>query len=162
MGGNPINQILIPFKLLNGGAKLPEYGSAEAAGADLFANFLEDTYPKKPDEWVYPLQPGERRVVKTGVAIELPPGFEAQVRPRSGNALKLGLTVLNTPGTIDPDYRGDIGVILYNASDKVISIEHGMKIAQLVVAPFYRAIFQASEKLSETERGEGGFGSTGK
>jgi dUTP pyrophosphatase len=107
------------------------------------------------------LKPGNRALVKTGLAIALPDGFEAQVRPRSGLALKNGVTVLNTPGTIDADYRGEIGVILVNFGEENFRISRGMRIAQMVIAKYTRAIFEEVGDLSETTRGEGGFGSTG-
>lgn len=161
MGGQLLNHVHIPLKTLNGYAKVPVYGSAEAVGADLHANFAEITFPKSPEGWSIALKPGERRLIKTGVAIELPPGAEAQVRPRSGLALKNGITVLNSPGTIDPDYRGDIGVLLINHGDVEFEITHGDKIAQLVLAPTLHALFQEEAKLSDSDRGDKGFGSTG-
>ena len=103
----------------------------------------------------------QRTIVKTGLFIELPVGYEAQVRPRSGLAAKSGITVLNAPGTIDADYRGEIGVILVNLSDSIFTIQHGDRIAQLVIAKHERAHWSSAEFLSETERGSGGFGSTG-
>jgi dUTP pyrophosphatase len=107
------------------------------------------------------LKPLQRAIVRTGLFIELPIGFEAQVRPRSGLAAKKGITVLNSPGTIDADYRGEIGVILVNLSNEDFTIENGERIAQLVIAKHERAIFEEVEELSETKRGAGGFGSTG-
>jgi dUTP pyrophosphatase len=107
------------------------------------------------------LKPLQRAIVKTGLFIELPIGFEAQVRPRSGLAAKKGITVLNSPGTIDADYRGEIGVILVNLSNEDFTIENGERIAQLVITKHERAIFEEVEELSETKRGAGGFGSTG-
>lgn len=133
---------------LREGARLPVYSSEGAAGADLHA-LTGDFIP-----------PGARRLIPTGVSIELPPGYEAQVRPRSGLALKSGITVLNTPGTIDEDYRGEIGLILINHSQDVFDIRPGDRLAQLVIAPVTRASFETAE-LSKTARGEGGFGSTG-
>lgn len=129
----------------------PEYQSAQAAGADLRANL--------PSELL--LRPGERARVPTGVRIELPQGYEAQVRPRSGLADRHGVTLLNAPGTIDADYRGEIQVILVNLGTADVVIAHGMRIAQLVVAPVSRAVFELTEELSGTLRGEGGFGSSG-
>jgi len=108
------------------------------------------------------LQPGERCLIPTGLFIELPAGYEAQVRPRSGLAFKHGLTVLNAPGTIDADYRGEIGVILINLGQETFVIENGERIAQLVIAEYTRVSWSQSESLSDTERGAGGFGSTGK
>jgi dUTP pyrophosphatase len=131
---------------------LPEYESGASAGMDLRANL-----DKK-----ITLKPLERTIVKTGLFIELPVGFEAQVRPRSGLAAKHGITVLNAPGTIDADYRGEIGVILVNLSNEEYSIENGDRIAQMVIAPHERAEWFETDELGKTDRGEGGFGSTGK
>jgi dUTP pyrophosphatase len=130
---------------------LPEYETIASAGMDLRANL--DT--------AITLKPLERTIVKTGLFIELPIGIEAQVRPRSGLAAKKGITVLNAPGTIDADYRGEIGVILVNLSNEDFTIENGERVAQLVIAKHERAAWQQVEVLGETERGEGGFGSTG-
>lgn len=141
--------VKVGFKKLRQEAKVPTYGTDGAAGADLYAVQREV------------VGVGERVLVKTGIAIELPLGFEAQVRPRSGLALKRGVTVLNTPGTIDSDYRGEIGVILFNTGVSPFIIEPGDRIAQLVIAPVMRAEFVDAQELSETERAEGGFGSTG-
>ncbi len=131
---------------------LPEYKTLDSAGMDLRA-FIE-----KP----ITLSPGQRTLVPTGLHIALPPGYEAQVRPRSGLAYKSGVTVLNTPGTVDADYRGDIGVILINLSDTEFVIEDGDRIAQLIIAPYTRVEWTPVDQLDETARGEGGFGSTGK
>lgn len=131
---------------------LPEYGTEHAAGLDIRA-FLEEPIV---------LKPLERVLVKTGLFLEIPVGFEAQVRPRSGLAYKNGLTVLNAPGTIDADYRGEVGVILVNLSNQEFKIENGERIAQLVFAKHEQVIWQATENLSETKRADGGFGSTGK
>ena len=130
---------------------LPSYETIASAGMDIRANVIEPST----------LKPLQRAIVKTGLFIELPIGFEAQVRPRSGLAAKKGITVLNSPGTIDADYRGEIGVILVNLSNEDFTIENGERIAQLVIAKHERAIFEEVEVLSETDRGEGGFGSTG-
>ena len=130
---------------------LPHYETMASAGMDLRANLSESRV----------LKPLERSVVGTGLFIELPIGIEAQVRPRSGLAAKKGITVLNAPGTIDADYRGEIGVILVNLSNEDFLIQNGERIAQLVIAKHERAEWQESNELSETERGEGGFGSTG-
>ena len=130
---------------------LPEHATAHSAGVDLLAALSED----------FVLQPGARTVVPTGLSIELPPGFEAQVRPRSGLALKHGITVLNSPGTIDADYRGEIGVILINHGQEPFTVTRGMRIAQMLVAPVIQARWQEVEELDETARGSGGFGSTG-
>ncbi|QWX83671.1 dUTP diphosphatase [Cellulophaga sp. HaHaR_3_176] len=130
---------------------LPHYETGASAGMDLRANISE----------AITLQPLERSIIKTGLFIELPVGFEAQVRPRSGLAAKKGVTVLNAPGTIDADYRGEIGVILVNLSNEPFVIENGERIAQLVIAKHERAEWVVVSELSETKRGEGGFGSTG-
>jgi dUTP pyrophosphatase len=130
---------------------LPEYATAAAAGADLLAAIDQDIE----------LGPLERKIVPTGIAIALPVGFEAQVRPRSGLAAKNGVTVANAPGTVDADYRGEIGVILVNLSKEPFRISRGMRIAQLVVARHARAVWREVSELDRTARGAGGFGSTG-
>lgn len=130
---------------------LPRYETIASAGMDLRANITEPII----------LKPLERTIVKTGLFIELPIGIEAQVRPRSGLAAKKGITVLNAPGTVDADYRGEIGVILVNLSNEDFTIENGERIAQLVIAKYERAEWIEVEELSETDRGSGGFGSTG-
>ncbi len=130
---------------------LPEYETAASAGMDLRANL----------ETAVILKPLERTIVKTGLFLELPIGVEAQVRPRSGLAAKKGITVLNAPGTIDADYRGEIGVILVNLSDENFTIENGERVAQLVIAKHERAAWQQVKILTDTQRGTGGFGSTG-
>ena len=130
---------------------LPEYATPMSAGLDLRANL---DAPLK-------LQPMQRCLVPTGLRIALPQGYEAQVRPRSGLALKRGITVLNAPGTIDADYRGEIGVILINLSLDSFVINDGERIAQLVIAAYEQAEFEAVESLDQTERGEGGFGHSG-
>ncbi|WP_452230625.1 dUTP diphosphatase [Lacinutrix sp. MEBiC02404] len=130
---------------------VPHYETIASAGMDLRANITE----------VILLKPLERTIVKTGLFIELPIGFEAQVRPRSGLAAKKGITVLNAPGTVDADYRGEIGVILVNLSNEDFTIENGERVAQLVIAKHERAEWVEVTALSETDRGEGGFGSTG-
>jgi dUTP pyrophosphatase len=132
---------------------LPSYQSAHAAGLDLLAA-LQDDAPLT-------IAPSERRLVPTGVAIALPMNFEAQVRPRSGLAMRHGITVLNTPGTIDADYRGEIQVLLVNLGSESVTITRGMRIAQLVTAPVVRAALSEAAELDETGRGFGGFGSTG-
>ena len=131
--------------------ELPNYETLASAGMDLRANISESII----------LQPLERAIVKTGLFIELPVGIEAQVRPRSGLAAKNGVTVLNAPGTIDADYRGEIGVILVNLSNEAFTIQNGERIAQLVIAKHERAEWELVSELSTTDRGEGGFGSTG-
>ena len=130
---------------------LPHYETGASAGMDLRANISENVT----------LQPLERAIIKTGLYMELPVGYEAQVRPRSGLAAKKGITVLNAPGTIDADYRGEVGVILVNLSNEPFTIENGERIAQMVIAKHERAEWEKVEELSETVRGEGGFGSTG-
>ncbi len=136
-----------------GGLPLPSYQSRGAAGLDLIAAVPA----KKP----VMLPPGERKLLPTGLVMEIPEGFEAQVRPRSGLALKHGITVLNTPGTIDADYRGEIGVILYNAGSEPFRVARGDRIAQLVIAPVTQAVLVAVDTVTQTARGAGGFGSTG-
>ncbi|WP_339835360.1 dUTP diphosphatase [uncultured Maribacter sp.] len=130
---------------------LPHYETSASAGMDLRANLLESIT----------LQPLGRAIIPTGLFIELPVGIEAQVRPRSGLAAKKGITVLNAPGTIDADYRGEVGVILVNLSNEPFTIENGERIAQMVLAKHERAEWKLVDSLSETARGEGGFGSTG-
>ncbi len=138
-------------RLTNGeGLSLPAYASGGAAGLDVVA--AEDLI----------LEPGARRAVATGFALAIPPGFEVQVRPRSGLALKHGITCLNTPGTIDSDYRGEVKVILANLGSEPFEVRRGERIAQLVPAPVLRAVFREVDELGETERGAGGFGSTGR
>jgi dUTP pyrophosphatase len=130
---------------------LPNYETIASAGMDLRANL--DT--------AVTLNPLERAIIKTGLFIELPIGYEAQVRPRSGLAAKKGITVLNSPGTVDADYRGEIGVILVNLSNETFIVENGERIAQLIIAKHERADWIEVQELTETSRGEGGFGSTG-
>ena len=132
---------------------LPSYESAGAAGADLRANF--------PERGAVDLAPGARVLVPTGLRLAIPEGYEVQVRPRSGLALKHGITLPNSPGTIDSDYRGPLGVIVMNAGQEPFRIEHGMRIAQMVVAPVVTAAFELADSLDDTSRGAGGFGSTG-
>ncbi|WP_343486946.1 dUTP diphosphatase [Allomuricauda sp. d1] len=140
------------IKIINqSGHALPHYETDASAGMDLRANISEPITLKSLG----------RTIVKTGLFIELPIGYEAQVRPRSGLAAKKGITVLNAPGTIDADYRGEVGVILVNLSNEDFTIENGERIAQLVIAKHERAEWVEVDKLTETERGRGGFGSTG-
>lgn len=143
------NTVDIGFELAEG-ASLPHYASHAAAGADLRAHLDEPLV----------VAPGESALVPTGIKLEIPPGFEVQIRPRSGLAFKNQVTVLNTPGTIDADYRGEIKVILINHGKEVFIIEPGMRMAQMVVAPCFRAHFVQKE-LATTERGNKGFGHTG-
>ena len=130
---------------------LPHYETTQSAGMDLRANLDESII----------LKPLDRTLVKTGIFMELPAGYEAQVRPRSGLAFKNGITVLNTPGTIDADYRGEVGVILVNLSNQDYVVEDGERIAQMVIAKYEQPSWEEVENLIETERGSGGFGSTG-
>lgn len=132
---------------------LPHYATEGAAGADLRADL-------GGEEIV--LSPGQRALVQTGLRMQIPAGFEVQVRPRSGSALREGLSMVNTPGTIDSDYRGPVGVILINLGQDPITIRHGDRIAQMVVAPVVQAQFVLTDRLDETARGAGGFGSTGR
>ena len=136
---------------------LPSYETQGAAGADLRANLRPEDR-----ETGFILDPMHRAVVPTGLRVEIPPGFEMQIRPRSGLAVKFGITLPNTPGTIDSDYRGPLGVALVNLGAEPFTIHHGDRIAQAVIAPVLQASFVVAESLSETARGEGGFGSTGR
>ena len=129
----------------------PTYGTSLSAGMDLRA------YVEGP----ITVSPGERKLIKTGLHIELPEGYEAQVRPRSGLAFKKGITVLNSPGTIDADYRGDIGVILINHSNQEFAVNSGDRIAQLVISKFEKVDWETSDEINSTSRGDSGFGSTG-
>jgi dUTP pyrophosphatase len=147
----------LKIKKLHPEARLPEYATLNAAGADLFA-LIRAVDGAKDRAW---LGSGIRIMVKTGLALEIPPGFEAQIRPRSGLAWKQGVTVLNAPGTIDADYRGEVGVILYNTSASGVWINDGDRIAQMVIAPAGQVEFHPVDELTETARGAGGFGSTG-
>lgn len=159
-----IFNVPVAWEKLHPDAHVPVYSSDQAAGADLCAVFYPDDYvaPPTSGEKAIALLPGERRLFKTGISIELPEGYEAQVRSRSGLALKHGIMVLNSPGTIDSDYRGEIGVILYNTGKRTFYVNPGDRIAQLVIAPVVTALFfAAGGTLSATERGEAGFGSTG-
>ena len=143
---------MLTIKVVNKGHQpLPQYATSQSAGMDLRANLDE----------AITLKPLERRLIPTGLHISLPAGYEAQVRPRSGLALKKGITVLNSPGTIDADYRGEVCVILVNLSSEPFVIERGERIAQLVLAAHERVEWEECESLSESDRGEGGFGSTG-
>lgn len=141
------------IKIINKSAHpLPEYQTESSAGMDLNANLAESITLKSL----------ERKLIPTGLFLELPSGYEAQIRPRSGLAIKNGITVLNAPGTIDADYRGEIGVILVNLSSEDFTINNGDRIAQMVIAQYETAKWQEVKSLNETERGEGGFGSTSK
>ena len=132
--------------------ELPQFETLQSAGMDLRANIDAPVV----------LQPGDRALIPTGIKMALPEGYEAQIRPRSGLAYKHGITVLNSPGTIDADYRGDVGVLLINHGREPFTIEDGMRVAQMVVAQYSQFQWDAVEDLDETDRGEGGFGSTGK
>jgi dUTP pyrophosphatase len=141
-----------PVKIINKSNNLlPEYATAGSAGMDLRANLSDAVV----------LRPGVRMVVPTGLFMAIPKGYEMQVRPRSGMAYKYGITVLNSPGTIDSDYRGDIGVILINLSNDTFTVRNGDRIAQAVFAKYEKAVFLETDSLEETKRGAGGFGSTG-
>ena len=143
---------MVKIKVVNAGHQpLPAYATPQSAGLDLRANI----------EAPITLHPLERRLVPTGLHIALPDGYEAQVRPRSGLALKHGITVLNTPGTVDADYRGEIMVLLVNFSNEDFVVKDGERIAQMVIAQYAKATFESVEVLDETERGEGGYGHTG-
>ncbi|SFE73144.1 dUTP diphosphatase [Thermophagus xiamenensis] len=143
---------MVKIKLVNKSSnKVPEFATEGSAGVDLCANLSEPLI----------LKPLERALVPTGLFIELPEGMEAQIRPRSGLALKYGITVLNSPGTIDSDYRGEIKVILINLSDKEFVINHGDRICQMVINKYEKFEWDINENLSITSRGEGGFGHTG-
>jgi dUTP pyrophosphatase len=142
----------VTVKVINtSGHDLPAYETIASAGMDLRAVLAEPVV----------LKPLERAIIKTGLFIELPVGYEAQVRPRSGLAAKNGITVLNSPGTIDADYRGEVGVILVNLSNEPFTVHHGERVAQLVIAKHEQAAWETVEVLSDTHRGTGGFGSTG-
>lgn len=143
---------MLEIKVVNKGHQpLPQYATEQSAGMDLRANLDASVE----------LKPMERKLIPTGLHISLPKGYEAQVRPRSGLALKKGITVLNTPGTIDADYRGEIGVVLINLSQETFIVEDGERIAQMVIARHEQGAFIPVEVLDETERGEGGYGHTG-
>ena len=143
---------MVQIKVVNkGNQPLPKYQTSQSAGMDLRANIDAPVL----------LKPLDRKLIPTGLHIALPEGYEAQIRPRSGLAIKHGITIINTPGTIDPDYRGDVGVILVNISNEDFVIQPGERIAQMVINKFEQAEFEVVEELDETERGEGGFGHTG-
>lgn len=148
-----MSDISIAIRRLPHGADLalPAYATALSAGMDLLAAVSEPVT----------LEPGQRKLIPTGIAIALPAGFEAQIRPRSGLALKNGISLVNSPGTIDADYRGEIGVIVINHGDQTFTVERGTRIAQMVIARHERAVWMEVDNLDETARGSGGFGSTG-
>lgn len=147
---NEISMIPVKIQLING-ASLPEYHSTGSAGADLRAMLSAPVV----------LNPGKTILVPTGIFLEIPEGYEAQIRPRSGLALNHGITLLNSPGTIDSDYRGEIKIIMTNFGEKDFIIENGMRIGQMVFARVYRGNFIEADRLNETERNEGGFGHSG-
>jgi len=149
-----VNSPVVAIVRLPGGEALPlpAYMSAGSAGADIVAAVESDVT----------LMPGARALIPTGFALEVPDGWEVQIRPRSGLALRHGVTLLNSPGTIDSDYRGPVGVILINLGTQPFSITRGDRIAQMIVAPVARAVFRDVEMLASSERGAGGFGSTGR
>ncbi|MEP2892412.1 dUTP diphosphatase [Tateyamaria sp.] len=152
-----MDQVALRIKRLAGAdmsVPLPRYETAGAAGADIRANL--------PEGVTVSIAPGARALIPTGVAMAVPLGFEVQVRPRSGLALKNGVTLVNSPGTIDSDYRGEVGVIVLNTSDVAFEVSHGMRVAQIVLAPVVQAVFEEVDTMDETERGAGGFGSTGR
>ena len=143
---------MVQIKVVNkGNQPLPKYQTAQSAGMDLRANIDAPVL----------IKPLDRKLIPTGLHIALPEGYEAQIRPRSGLAIKKGITVINTPGTIDPDYTGDVGVILVNLSNEDFVVQPGDRIAQMVINKFEQAEFKVVEELDETERGEGGYGHTG-
>lgn len=141
----------VKVKYLGGVGALPAYATPQSAGMDLYAALWEAVI----------IQPLRRALIPCGIALELPEGYEAQIRPRSGLAVKFGLTVANAPGTVDSDYRGEIKALMINLSDEPCLIEPGQRIAQMVIAKVERASLEWAESLGDTERGEGGFGSTG-
>ncbi|MDX9690151.1 MAG: dUTP diphosphatase [Alphaproteobacteria bacterium] len=147
------NEATVPVVVLPHAKELdlPTYATPHAAGMDLCAAVQQDMV----------IHPGERKLVPTGLSIALPEGLEAQIRPRSGLALKNGLSVLNSPGTIDADYRGEIQIILANLGNEPFTITRGMRIAQMVIAPYVKASWQQTQTLPDSQRGSGGFGSTG-
>lgn len=148
-----MSQVRIPVQRLphGQGLELPAYATRDSAGMDLVAAVESDVV----------IEPGARALIPTGLAIALPSGYEAQVRPRSGLALKQGVSVLNAPGTIDADYRGEVGVILINLGEASFVVSRGARIAQMVIGPCVRAQWDPAESLEESARGAGGFGSTG-
>ncbi len=146
-----LKQVKVKFRKLSLAARIPAYATAHAAGLDLCA-----TLPAPVR-----LGPGKIRLIPTGIAVEIPPGYEGQVRPRSGLALKSGISIVNAPGTIDADYRGEVGVILINLGGKPFTVNPGDRIAQLVISPVARAQLKESGRLKPSARGRGGFGHTG-
>ncbi len=165
---------MVTLKIVNKSTnELPTYATTGSAGIDLKANLndIKDIDSVKGmdfdlivniDDKTIGLKPGGRALIPTGLYMQIPEGYVGDVRPRSGLALKEGITVLNADGTIDSDYRGEVGVILYNASNSYKAIKHGDRIAQLIISPYKKALIVEFDKLDDTSRGEGGFGSTGK
>jgi dUTP pyrophosphatase len=145
-----MDQILV--RCTGPAATLPEYQTPGAAGADVRAHLEEPAV----------LRPGERRLIPTGLSLQIPEGYEAQVRPRSGLALRHGITMVNAPGTIDSDYRGEVGVLLINLGHEEFVVEPGARVGQLIFAPVSRARFERESTLEDSDRGQGGFGSTGR
>lgn len=147
-----MSSVIVKIKRLRSSNRpLPAYQTPHSAGMDLMADLEKPVL----------LEPGQRKLIPTGLAFEIPPGFEAQIRPRSGLAIKKGLTLLNTPGTIDADYRGEVQVIVVNLGQEPVAIENGERIAQMIIAPVVQACLEEVTDLSATPRGTGGFGSTG-
>lgn len=147
-----MEEIRVPVRTLPhfSGLPLPQYMTEHSAGMDIYAAVADDVV----------IRPGERALIPTGIAIALPEGFEAQIRPRSGLALKNGVTLVNSPGTIDADYRGEIGILLINHGDASFVVSRGTRIAQMVISPVYRVVWSESCNLERTIRGDGGFGHT--
>lgn len=152
----------VKVKRTHPGAIIPQYQTEGAAGFDFHAIIEDHDELGGKKDWIEIPARGGRKLIRTGLSFEIPVGYEIQVRPRSGLALKFGITVLNSPGTIDSDYRGEVGIIITNTSDTHLIIKNGERIAQGVVAPVIQAKFENAEELSSTERGDGGFGSTNK
>jgi dUTP diphosphatase len=156
-----MNEIKIRVKRVGGfSGKLPTYETRGSVGVDLAAHVIDDRGDDTDSGIV--IEPGKRALVPTGIAVEIPEGYEGQVRPRSGLALKHGISIANTPGTIDSDYRGEIKVILINLGDDLFVVKNGDRIAQLIISPVVRLVWEEVEELSDTGRGDGGFGSSGK
>ena len=143
--------VKVAIKKINKNAKIPTYMTSQSAGMDIYACLKNDLI----------IKPMERKIIPTGIAISLPDGYEAQIRPRSGLALKFGIFPINTPGTIDPDYRGEIKIILANFGENDFIVKHGDRIAQMVINKYEKCEFEIVKELDKTDRGESGFGSTG-
>lgn len=153
---NKVKVNVLKLEHFDSSFELPSYQTEGAAGADVKASFPEEQRSEG-----LTIQPFERVLIPTGLAMEIPMGYEVQVRPRSGLSLKTTLMVVNSPGTIDSDYRGEVKIIMANIGNQAITVNHGERLAQLILAPVTQAIFTQESNLSETERGAGGFGSTG-